>query len=95
MEHEAKRAFEGVVLTTWMIVKKTSNPRIKQIAKKMIQCERLICGVEVWRAKEPPSPERVGLSANLFFVSIWVVRGPSRHRGEQLIRGRKEVVDTK
>jgi hypothetical protein len=64
------RAFEGVVSITWMIVKKTSNPRIKQIARKMIQCERFICGAEVWRAKELPLPARLGSSASLFFVSI-------------------------
>ena len=84
-----------MVLITWIIVKKTSNPRIKQIAKKMIQCERLICGVEVWRAKGPPSPARVDSSANLFFVCIWAVREPSRNRGGQLICDRKEVVDIK
>jgi hypothetical protein len=61
-----------------MMVKKTSTPRIKQIAKKMIQCERFISGVEVRREKESPLPKRVGSSASLFFMCIWVVRVPSR-----------------
>ena len=67
---------DGVVSITWIIVAKTSNPRIKQMTKKMIQCERFICGIGVRRGGGLSVPERDGSSANLVFVSIVSVRVP-------------------
>ena len=46
------------------------NTVVKQMAMKMIQCERFISGTEDWREEELPVPAREGSSANLVFVSI-------------------------
>src|SRR4030095_9396408 len=64
------RALPVVVLITWTIVSRTSNPRRTEKTIKIIQCERFIFGAAGWKEDVPTRPISGGLFEILVFVSL-------------------------